>query len=180
MVAFSSRVRLSLRRLSVEPSVMRADLARMRASARKSRYTAGRMPEGTLFEQLGGQTALRAIIERFVDRMFDDIMIGYLFRAADRERVKAKEYEFAARHLGAPVAYTGRPIAEAHRAHRITGGQFMRRLQLLKETLAAFQAPPAVSEHWIEHTLSLSAEITDNALDQCDPQHENRKRPLPG
>ncbi len=119
------------------------------------------------------------MIERFVDRMFDDLMIGYLFRAADRERVKAKEYEFAARHLGAEVTYTGRPIAEAHRAHRITGGQFMRRLQIQKETLASFQNPGAVSQHWITNTHSLQAEITDNALDQCDPQHPNRERSLP-
>jgi hemoglobin len=133
----------------------------------------------TLFERLGGETALREIIARFVDRMFDDLMIGYLFRAADRERVKAKEYEFAARHLGAQIAYTGRPIDEAHRAHRITGGQFMRRLQILKETLAAFQVLAEVSEHWISHTVALQAEITNNALDQCDPQHENRSGSVP-
>ena len=132
------------------------------------------MRQQTLFDRLGGETALRAIIERFVDRMFDDVMIGYLFRAADRERVKGKEYEFAAKHLGAEVAYTGRAIDEAHRAHRITGGQFMRRLQILKETLAAFQAPPEVCEHFVTHTLSLQTKITNNALDQCDPQHENR------
>ncbi|MEI9950414.1 MAG: group 1 truncated hemoglobin [Pseudomonadota bacterium] len=138
------------------------------------------MQSPTLFERLGGESALCAIIARFVDRMFDDLMIGYLFRAADRERVKAKEYEFAARHLGAEVAYTGRPIDEAHRAHRITGGQFMRRLQILKETLAAFQAPPEVSEHWLTHTLSLQAEITNNALDQCDPEHKNRSGSVPG
>jgi hemoglobin len=132
------------------------------------------MQQNTLFDELGGEPALRAIIARFVDRMFDDLMIGYLFRAADRDRVKAKEYEFAARHLGAEISYTGRPIDEAHRAHRVTGGQFMRRLQILKETLAEFQAPPEVREHWIEHTLSLQAKITGNALDQCDPQHKNR------
>jgi hemoglobin len=137
------------------------------------------MRQDTLFERLGGESALRAIIARFVDRMFDDLMIGYLFRAADRERVKAKEYEFAARHLGAEVTYTGRPIDEAHRAHRITGGQFMRRLQILKETLVAFQVPPQVSEHWISHTLALQADITDNALDQCDPEHTNRSGSAP-
>ena len=126
------------------------------------------------FEALGGEAVLRPLIARFVDRMFDDIMIGYLFRAADRDRVKAKEYEFAARHLGAEVAYTGRPLDQAHRAHRITGGQFMRRLQILKETLVAFHVPAAVSDHWIEHTLSLQAQITNNALDQCDPTQPNR------
>src|SRR5882757_792319 len=132
------------------------------------------MPQPSLFEALGGEAALRPIIARFVDRMFEDIMIGYLFRAADRERVKAKEYEFAARHLGAPVEYTGRALPDAHRAHRITGGQFMRRLQILKETLAAFQAPAPVSEHWVLHTLSLQAQITNNAPDQCDPAHPDR------
>src|SRR4051812_32780270 len=138
------------------------------------------MQEETLFERLGGATVLRAIIERFVDRLFDDLMIGYLFRAADRARVKAKEYEFAARHLGAQVPYTGRPINDAHRPHRITGGHFMRRLQILKETLAEFRVPPEVSEHWVAHTLSLQTEITDNALDQCDPQHTNRSGSVRG
>jgi truncated hemoglobin YjbI len=132
------------------------------------------MSQPTLFEALGGEAVLRPLIARFVDRMFDDIMIGYLFRVADRERVKEKEYEHAAHHLGAPVDYTGRPLVEAHRAHRVTGGQFMRRLQILKETLAAFHAPPQVSEHWVQHTLSLQAQITNNALDQCDPAHPNR------
>jgi hemoglobin len=137
------------------------------------------MPEPSLFEALGADPSLRAIIDRFVDRIFDDVMIGYLFRAADRQRVKDKEFEFAARHLGAPVAYTGRPLAEAHRAHRITGGQFMRRLQILKETLAEFQVPEPIREHWLEHTLALATQITDNALDQCDPAHSNRSGSVP-
>ena len=146
---------------------------------RANRGTFSRMPEPSLFEALGGEAALRAIIGRFVDRIFDDVMIGYLFRAADRQRVKDKEFEFAARHLGAPVAYTGRPLAEAHRAHRITGGQFMRRLQILKETLAEFQAPPAVRDHWVTHTLGLQAQITDNALDECDPAHVSPSGSVP-
>jgi truncated hemoglobin YjbI len=137
------------------------------------------MLEPSLFEALGAEPKLRAIIERFVDRIFDDVMIGYLFRAADRQRVKDKEFEFAARHLGAPVDYTGRPLAEAHRAHRITGGQFMRRLQILKETLAEFHVPELVREHWLKHTLALQAQITDNALDQCDPSHSNRSGSVP-
>ena len=132
------------------------------------------MSEITRFDQLGGEGVLRPLIARFVDRLFDDIMIGYLFRAADRQRVKDKEYEFAAEHLGAEVSYSGRPLPTAHRAHRITGGQFMRRLQILKDTLAEYRVPAAVVEHWVSHTLALQAQITDNALDQCDPQHTNR------
>jgi hemoglobin len=137
------------------------------------------MPAESLFEALGAEANLRAIIERFVDRIFDDVMIGYLFRAADRQRIKDKEFEFAARHLGAQLTYTGRPLAEAHRAHRITGGQFMRRLQILKETLAEHQVPAEIREHWLNHTLALQAQITNNALDECDPGDSNRSGAVP-
>ena len=74
----------------------------------------------TLFDDLGGEPVLRRIIDRFVDRVFDDVMIGFFFRNARKERIKQKEYEHAAQHLGAPIAYTGRPLDEAHRAHPIT------------------------------------------------------------
>lgn len=123
----------------------------------------------TLFETLGGEPVLRRIVNRFVDRIFDDVMIGYLFRAADRERVKAKEYELAAAQLGADVVYTGRPLAEAHRPHRIKGGEFMRRLQILKDVLAEEQVPEAVVAHWLRHTESLRAAVTVSGPDECDP-----------
>src|SRR5690349_11182597 len=123
----------------------------------------------SLFEDLGGEAALRPIIERFVDRVFDDVMIGFFFRNARRERVKAKEYEFAARHLGADIEYTGRPIDEAHRAHPIMGGQFARRLMILKETLEAAGVPEHVKQHWLAHTESLRPLVTADAGRECDP-----------
>jgi truncated hemoglobin YjbI len=132
------------------------------------------MPDQTLYEQLGGEAALRRIIDRFVDRVFDDVMIGYLFRAADRARVKQKEFEHAAEHLGAPIAYTGRPLAAVHAPHRVRSGQFMRRVQLLRETLAEFHAPAAVVDHFIGHTLSLRPLITDGDDGVCDPSVEQK------
>jgi hemoglobin len=122
----------------------------------------------TLFEELGGEAALRPIIERFVDRVFDDVMIGFFFRNARRERVKAKEYEFAAKHLGADVEYTGRPLDEAHRAHPIMGGQFARRSMILKETLEEFHVPEHVKQHWLAHTESQRPLITTDRGRECD------------
>jgi hemoglobin len=129
----------------------------------------------TLFEQVGGEPALRRIIDRFVDRVFDDVMIGFFFRNASRERIKEKEYEFAARHLGATVAYTGRPLAEAHAPHPIMGGQFMRRLQILKETMAELDVPDPVAEHWVAHTEKLRPLITADVGGECDPAEARRR-----
>lgn len=123
-----------------------------------------------MFAELGGEPAVRRIIDRFVDRVFDDVMIGFFFRNANRERIKQKEYEFAARHLGADVAYTGRALTEAHAPHRIMGGQFMRRLTILKETLDEFGVPAHIATHWISHTESLRPAITHDAPDECDPE----------
>ena len=132
------------------------------------------MAPASRFEEIGGEARLRPIIEAFVDRIFDDIMIGYLFAAADRQRVKHMEYEFAARHLGAGTAYSGKTLPEAHRPHRITGGHFMRRFQILKETLAAFGVAPAISQYWLDHTLALRPQVTLSELDECDPAHPSR------
>jgi hemoglobin len=130
------------------------------------------MPEPTLYELLGGEPALRRLIDRFVDRLFDDVMIGYLFRNADRERVKQKEFEHAAEHLGGPFVYTGRPLAQAHAPHQVRSGQFMRRVQILKDTLAELAAPAPVVEHFIAHTLSLRPLITEGDDGVCDPSPE--------
>jgi hemoglobin len=125
------------------------------------------MPAPTMFEEIGGEPRLHVIIDRFIDRVFDDVMIGFFFRNATRERVKAKEYEFAARFLGAPIAYTGRPIEKVHAPHAIMGGQFMRRLQILRETLAEFAVPAHVAQAWLEHTRELMPLVTGNRPDQC-------------
>lgn len=121
-----------------------------------------------MFEQLGGEPKLRAIIDRFVDRIFDDVMIGFFFRNADRERIKQKEYEFAAAHLGAAVQYTGKPIGQAHAAHPIMGGQFARRVELLKQTLREADVPVKVVEHWLAHTERLRPAITRDTRGHCN------------
>lgn len=123
----------------------------------------------TLFDELGGEPALRKIIDRFVDRMFDDVMIGFFFRKASRARIKEKEYEFAAQHLGAEVQYTGRALEQAHRPHGIRASQFMRRLQILKETLEEFGVPPRVREHWLDHTTALMSQVSAPDDDRCAP-----------
>jgi truncated hemoglobin YjbI len=127
------------------------------------------------FDQLGGEPGLRGIVDDFVDRVFDDIMIGFHFRAADRARIKAKEYEFAAQHLGADVAYSGQPMARAHAKHGILGGQFVRRLKILEETLEDHGAPPEVIQAWLAHNERLRGAVTKDAGSECNPP---RAKPL--
>ncbi len=111
------------------------------------------------FERLGGQSVLRAIIDDFVGRICDDMMIGFFFRHTDRERLKELEYQHAAQHLGAAVVYEGRDLRLAHQVHRIKSGQFARRMQLLRDVLSQHAVPEDIRVAWLAHQESLRLQI---------------------
>ncbi len=123
----------------------------------------------SLFEKLGGESRLRAIVNAFIDRVFEDRMIGFFFRNVDRARIKEMEYQLAASFLGADIKYTGKPLGKAHVNHPIMGGHFARRRQILKETLEAYQVVEEIKAAWLHHTDSLRPLITPEAGSGCDP-----------
>jgi truncated hemoglobin YjbI len=122
----------------------------------------------SLFDELGGETRLRAIIDTFVDRVFADRMIGFFFRNADRRRIKELEYQLAAGFLGADVEYRGRPLDRVHANHPIMGGHFARRRQILGETLDFFAVPDEIKSAMLQHTDALRPLITPEAGSDCD------------
>lgn len=121
----------------------------------------------TLFDKIGGEK-LRAVVEDFYERIFDDTMIGFLFAGKDRQRLIDKEWEFTASFLGADVTYTGKPMRAAHARSPILGGHFERRLQILKDAMDAHDVDAEVRERWLSHTLSLRSQVTGDKGSECD------------
>lgn len=115
----------------------------------------------TSFEIAGGEPVIRAVVNRFVDRVFDDVIIGFHFTGKDRAAVKAHEYQHAAAVLGAQMAYTGRPIVPLHRAMRINSGQFRRRLALLRQEIQRAGIPPEIEDLWLAAQRAMEHLITD-------------------
>lgn len=115
-----------------------------------------------------GPDKLRAVITDFYGRLFDDVMIGFLFIGKDRKRLIEKEIELTARFLGADVRYTGKPLRAAHARVPIMGGHFDRRRKILEETLADHDVDPEVRETWIRHTLALRDQVTADATGACN------------
>ena len=123
----------------------------------------------SLFEQLGGEIRVREIIDTFIDRVFEDRMIGFFFRNANRARIKEMEYQLIAEFLGAGIEYRGKPLDQVHARHPIMGGHFARRRQILKETLESCGVPEPVKEVWLSHTDNLRPLITAQEASTCDP-----------
>jgi hypothetical protein len=100
---------------------------------------------------------LRSITAELVERMRGDLMIGFHFRNVDPARLSELEYQHAAAQLGPEilgieVAYEGRSLKVAHAVHRIPGGHFGRRRELLRQLLVEREIDPALIAHWLQLT----------------------------
>lgn len=134
------------------------------------------MKDSRLFDKIGGDV-LRAVITDFYDRIFRDVMIGFMFQGKDKQHLIDREWEFAANFLGAPgVLYTGRPMRTAHAQHTIFGGHFERRLQILREAMRAHDVDPEVQAAWVEHTQALRSQITRDRGSECADTVEARPK----
>ena len=123
----------------------------------------------SLFDKAGGMAGITAILSDFYDAVFDDVMIGFHFRNADKSRLIEKEAEMTARMLGASnIKYTGKSITDAHRPHPILGGQFERRLQLLRNAMATHNLAADVQAAWLEHNQALRNQVTRDTGSDCD------------
>jgi hemoglobin len=119
------------------------------------------------YERLGGAAALGALMADFVATMVADPMIGFFFDGVDHARLLQRETELTAAMLGADVAYSGRPLREAHAPHPILGGQFMRRRELLRLAMARHGVPEDVAARLLAHTDRLRPLITREAGSAC-------------
>lgn len=129
------------------------------------------MAPATDFEDVGGAAGVERLVAAFLDRVYSDMIIGFLFEGRDRARILRHEVEHATRLLGGPSAYTGRPLAATHRPLRINRGQFRRRLALLRTVLREQGVDEAIVGRWVAHDARLEAVITDGT-DCASPDPE--------
>ena len=128
------------------------------------------MTRMTHFERIGGEQALRAILTDFYDRVFADVMIGFMFKGRDRARLVELETQFTARALGGDVVYEGRGMRQAHAAIPILIGHFQRRYQILRETLTDHAVDSEVAEAWLGHTRALQRAVLPTERRDLDCQ----------
>ena len=121
--------------------------------------------------QIGGLEGLRLILTDFYQRVFKDLMIGYLFEKQSMSRLIDREVEWTARTIyGLDIQYRGKGLRAAHSKHPIRRGHFHRRNQILRETLNAHSVPEEIKLIWMTHSESLAQAILGRA--STDPRCE--------
>ncbi len=108
-------------------------------------------PTWSLSEEVGGLARLQEMMREFYRRVFDDIMIGFMFADTDFDEIVDNQVQYVRARLGNEhVEYTGKPIRRAHQQHPILVGHFDRRHQILQDVLREYDVPEHVFDAWVD------------------------------
>jgi hemoglobin len=113
----------------------------------------------TLYDDIGGEAKVRAVVQTLYDALFDDVMVGFLFQGKDKAHIVAQQVAFTCRFLGGPQRYEGKALPAAHSALPLLPGHFDRRHHLLELALATHAVPEAVKRAWLQIDESLRPSV---------------------
>jgi hemoglobin len=80
--------------------------------------------EVSIFESIGGEPALVAVVDDFYVRVLDDPQLAGFFAGANMPKLKGKQVEFFAAALGGPDIYEGGTMRQVHAGRGISQADF--------------------------------------------------------
>ena len=97
--------------------------------------------EDTLFERLGGENAILAVVDQFVANNDADAVIAQRWKTTDVESLKEYLAELICQATGGPCVYTGSSMDVVHSGLTITEEEFNRVAVNLGNALDKFNVP---------------------------------------
>lgn len=95
----------------------------------------------SLYDRLGGQPAVVAVVDDFVANVAADKRVNRFFRKTNIANLKTRLVEQICQGTGGPCTYGGRSMKEVHKGMGITDAQFNYVVEDLQKTLNKFNVP---------------------------------------
>ena len=99
------------------------------------------MAEKSLYDRLGGEPAVSAVVDDFAGRVLADTLINAKFAKTDATRLVTNLKSFICSATGGPCKYTGNSMKAAHHDMGVTQGEFGALVEDLVATLDKFKVP---------------------------------------
>lgn len=109
----------------------------------------------SLYDAIGGEPALIAVVDDFYRRVVDDPELAGFFAGTRMNKLKGRQVEFFAAALGGPYSYTGAPMKQAHQGRGIGQEHF----DLVAGHLVAALGAASVPEEIISQIVGLIAPL---------------------
>jgi len=94
-----------------------------------------------LYDRLGGQKAVVAVIDDFIDKVAADNRINIRFINTDIPRLKSLLVEFVCMATGGPCKYSGQDMETSHAGMELVDEEFTALVEDLTATLDKFKVP---------------------------------------
>ena len=115
----------------------------------------------SLYDRLGGQPAITAVIDSFVATVAKDDRINKKFAKSDVARVKKNLVDQVCAQTGGPCTYTGLTMKEAHEQMGVTEGEFNALVEDLVKTLTAYNVPKTEQDELLNALGSMKGDIVE-------------------
>jgi hemoglobin len=125
-------------------------------------------PKKTLWDRLGGETAVTAVVRDFVLVAIDDPKVNF-FRGKKFDAkttlpaVQKSLVEFVSSATGGPLKYTGKSMKEAHKGMGITDAEFDALAADLATVLKKYKVPQAETDEVMKLVGSTRGDIVEKA-----------------
>ena len=95
----------------------------------------------SLYERLGGQGAIQAVVTKFIGNVGADTRINKWFATADLKKLNKLLVEQVCAASGGPCTYSGRDMKTTHKGMKITTAAFNALVEDLVSALDTFNVP---------------------------------------
>ena len=120
--------------------------------------------EVSIYEAIGGEPALVAVVDDFYDRVVGDPQLESFFAGVNMPKLKGRQVEFFAAALGGPDVYQGPSMRDAHIGRGITQADFDKVAYHLTDALAAAGVPAQTIGQIAAAVTPLADEIVSRRL----------------
>lgn len=119
----------------------------------------------SLYEQLGGQAAVDAVVDLFYRKVLTDDRVSRFFEDVDMDQQIAKQKAFLTMVFGGPVAYTGNDMRAGH-AHLIERGLNDSHVDVVIELLGESLREAGVPDELIQKVAAIADSARPDVLNR--------------
>lgn len=117
----------------------------------------------SLLQELGGQSALDALVGAFYFNVLNDERLALFFANSNADAIRNHQQKFLAAALGGSDLYRGRPLFQAHRSlvqeHGLNHSHFDAMEELLASTIHQFGYPRDLNQKIVARVNALRADV---------------------
>lgn len=118
----------------------------------------------SIYDAIGGETALIAVVDDFYKRVLADTQLAPFFAGANMNKLKGRQVDFFSVALGGPHAYEGQPMRAVHAGRGISQADFDKVAGHLADALTAAGVPGELVTQIIAAIAPLAGDIVSRTL----------------